>query len=1053
LAEDLPARLLIEIIDRVDQALMIVNTAFEAPVVLHVNHALLRLTGWTRDEVVGGPVGVLQAPETDPRVFQRLTRAIQAGSPVDLRLSVQGHGRVIEVAVSGRGAERSPGHYGLRFEPRPRPSQPAVSPDEGRRRRAALLTAEAAYHLAVGPDCGLQLDWTGGAFETLTGYRLAEIGARGGWPAIVHPADLRQIQRRGQLLLAGQAARVRYRIRRADGSLRWLVDEARPERAPEDGLITGALCVARDITALEQARRRARVLATRQQALRAVLPGLILEVDGDGRILEVSGTLESDLGRRLAGAEGCSLAEAGGPQLLQAWHQALRMRSAPASGPGLGFVHQGEHGAPEPHVVRFARTGDDHLVIGISPRAAPAPPKEPARLGQDVLVRTILNARPLPSLVLTPTRTILEVNRGAEHLLGKPRDALVGRTFPEVVPIALAEPELLNQLARAREGQTVRDVEVWQTLPSGQEGRVVWHLQPVWSNGNGACAILVSGEALGLPAPAPPGERGELRQVFDHLGEGIVTADGEGRILSFSRSAEAILGYRAEEVVGRPLASVLDLKAPGVLGASAERTLEITGLHRGGSEVPLEVTLAEIHPEGRTISIVTLRDTTIRDQTERAIRDLAYHDPLTGLPNRLLFADRISQAIERARRQGQGFAVMSLDIDRFSLINESLGLGRGDETLRLLGERLRATLRRSDTVARMGSDDFVFLLPGVNGAEGAAKVAHKLLEALMTRLRIDGQDLHLTGSVGIALYPHDGEDFETLMRNADTALYRAKERSRGSFQFYTSDMNAAAFERLILETQLRHAIDRNELVLFYQPQVRVPDGAVVGVEALIRWRHPEIGLVSPAEFIPLAEETGLILPIGRWVLHAACLQLQTWHEAGFRMLRLAVNLSGRQFQDAGLVDEVARVLSELSVDPAFLELELTESSIMRDPDTTTEKLQALRSLGVQLSIDDFGTGYSSLGHLRRFPIRTLKIDRSFVKDITTDPSNAAIARGIIALAESLQLRVVAEGVETRAQLTALMGLNCSEVQGFLFARPLPADQIVQLLRTGVRSRE
>ena len=1034
---------------------MIVNAAFEAPVVLHVNHAFLRLTGWTRDEVVGGPVAVLQAPETDPRAFHRLIRAIQGGAAIDLRLTIQGHGRVIGVAVSGRGAERSPSHYGLRFDRLARRRRSGVSPDEMRRRCAALLTAEAVYHLTVGPDCGLQLDWTGGAFERLTGYRLAEIAARGGWPAIVHPTDLRQIQRRGQLLLAGQAARVRYRIRRADGALRWLVDEARPERA-EDGLVTGAICLARDITALEQARRRARTLAGRQRALRSVLPGLILEIDGDGRILEVSGRLDSDLGRRLAGAEGRSLAEAAGPHLLQAWHQALRGRAASTSAQGLAFHHQVEGGPPEPHLVRFASARNDHLLIGISTRAAPpAPaPVAPARPAPDVLVRTMLNARSVPSLVLDPERRILDLNRAAEHLLGKPRDQLVGRTFPEVIPIALAEPELLKQLARAREGQPVRDVEVWQTLPSGQEGRVVWHLQPVWSNGDGgALAILVSGEALGVPAPTAVGDRAELRQVFDHLGEGIVTADGDGRILSFSRSAEAILGYRAEEVAGQPIGSVLALNAPGELAASTERTLEIAGFHKSGSEVPLEVTLAEIQTDGRTISILALRDTTIRDQTERAIRSLAYHDPLTGLPNRLLFGDRVSQAIERARRQGQGFAVMSLDIDRFNLINESLGLGRGDETLRLIGERLRATLRRSDTVARMGSDDFVFLLPGVTGAEGAAKVAHKLLEALMTRLRVDGQDLHLTGSIGIALHPHDGEDFETLMRNADTALYRAKERSRGSFQFYTSDMNAAAFERLILETQLRHAIDRNELVLFYQPQVRVPDGAVVGVEALIRWRHPEIGLVSPAEFIPLAEETGLILPIGRWVLHAACLQLQSWHEAGFRMLRLAVNLSGRQFQDAGLVDEVARVLSDSSVDPAFLELELTESSIMRDPETTTEKLRALRSLGVQLSIDDFGTGYSSLGHLRRFPIRTLKIDRSFVKDITTDPSNAAIARGIIALAESLQLRVVAEGVETRAQLTALMGLNCTEVQGFLFARPLPADQVAQLLRNGIRSRE
>jgi EAL domain-containing protein (putative c-di-GMP-specific phosphodiesterase class I) len=304
--------------------------------------------------------------------------------------------------------------------------------------------------------------------------------------------------------------------------------------------------------------------------------------------------------------------------------------------------------------------------------------------------------------------------------------------------------------------------------------------------------------------------------------------------------------------------------------------------------------------------------------------------------------------------------------------------------------------------------------------------------------------------VGITLYPHDGEDAETLIRNADTALYRAKEHARSSYQFYTTDMNATAFERLVLETQLRKALERGELVVHYQPQVRLDTGEVVGVEALVRWFHGELGLISPAEFIPLAEETGLILELGRWVLGTACAQVRRWQGQGFSELRLGVNLSGRQFQEADLVHGIAQALERTGLDPRDLDLELTESSIMRDPEQAVAKLQALSRLGIRLSIDDFGTGYSSLAHLKRFPIKALKIDQSFIRDITTEPNDAAIAQAIIALAESLRLKVVAEGVETREQLDLLRRFRCDEMQGYLFSKPLPPDDLLELLKRGAR---
>jgi diguanylate cyclase (GGDEF)-like protein len=469
---------------------------------------------------------------------------------------------------------------------------------------------------------------------------------------------------------------------------------------------------------------------------------------------------------------------------------------------------------------------------------------------------------------------------------------------------------------------------------------------------------------------------------------------------------------------------------------------------KSGELVPIELAASQVSFNRETLHILTVRDVTLRKQTEETIRSLAYHDPLTGLPNRLLFNERLTQAIERALRHRQQLAVMLLDLDRFKLINDSLGLASGDQVLRLVGERLSGALRRSDTVARLGGDDFLVLLPGVEGAESAAKVAQKLLDAFLAPLGIDDRELHVGASLGITLYPHDGEDAETLIRNADTALYRAKQHARGSYQFYTTDMNAAAFERLVLETQLRRALERAELVVHYQPQVRLDDGAVVGVEALVRWFHADLGLIPPAEFIPLAEETGLILELGRFVLNTACAQVRTWHQQGFADLRLAVNLSGRQFDQEDLVRSIAEVVEATTFEPADLELELTESSIMRDPDQAVDKLQALDRLGIRLSIDDFGTGYSSLAHLKRFPI--IKIDQSFIQDITTNPDDAAIAQAIIALAESLRLKVIAEGVETRGQLDLLRRYHCDQMQGYLFSKPLPAEQMLELLRSGRR---
>jgi diguanylate cyclase (GGDEF)-like protein len=444
-------------------------------------------------------------------------------------------------------------------------------------------------------------------------------------------------------------------------------------------------------------------------------------------------------------------------------------------------------------------------------------------------------------------------------------------------------------------------------------------------------------------------------------------------------------------------------------------------------------------------------DITERKRAEEQVRNLAYHDTLTGLPNRLLFQDRLRLAVAQAHRQAKGLVVLFLDVDRFKVINDSLGHSVGDRLIREVAVRLRSCLREGDTVARLGGDEFMLLLPDVAQAVDAAKVAKKVLDLVRHPFEIDGRELFVTSSIGISLYPDDGRDAETLVKNADAAMYRAKEQGRDHYQLYTPALNETALERLALESSLRKALVHDELRLHYQPILDVATRRVFGLEALLRWQHPELGLVAPAEFIPLAEITGLILPMGPWVLRTACAQARAWQEL-HPGLSMAVNLSARQFQEPNLVGHVTDALAATGLQPRFLQLEITESSAMQNAQTAIQTLRELKALGVGLSIDDFGTGYSSLSYLKRFPIDTLKIDQSFIRDIETAPDDAAIASAIIGLAHTLKLSVVAEGVETAGQLEFLARHGCDRTQGYLFSRPLPVDQCSALLGATVKAR-
>jgi diguanylate cyclase (GGDEF)-like protein/PAS domain S-box-containing protein len=569
-----------------------------------------------------------------------------------------------------------------------------------------------------------------------------------------------------------------------------------------------------------------------------------------------------------------------------------------------------------------------------------------------------------------------------------------------------------------------------------------------------ACII-----ALGESSRQAFFDRSALAAIVDSSGDAIISKDLGGVITSWNRGAQRLFGWTAEEAVGLPITiivpSELQQEEAEILkhmrAGEHIRDYETVRVTKAGARVDVSLTISPVrNPEGRVVGVSKIaRDIGERKLLELQMSHLAQHDVLTDLPNRALFIDRLDQAIAFARRNNSRLAVLFLDLDGFKHINDSLGHAVGDKLLQAVGTRLKQCVRNSDTVSRQGGDEFVILLPEIARPEDVAISGQKILASLRAPHSVDEYTLQITASIGLCTYPEDGDDADTLIKNADTAMYQAKGNGSDTYQFFEKGMNIRAVQRQSLEGSLRHALERKEFVLHYQPKVNLKTGAISGVEALIRWMHPERGLIPPLEFVPIAEDCGLIVPISEWVMRESCKQARAWIDAGLPATPVAVNISSVEFRSIRFIETVGNILRDTGLEPCHLELELTESVLMQHAESTTSVLESLHAMGVRIAVDDFGTGYSSLSYLRRFPIDALKLDRSFVQEITANAEDAVIVSAVISMGNSLRHTVIAEGIETAEQLAFLKTHACDEGQGYYFSRPLLAGNFAKLFKTRV----
>ena len=849
------------------------------------------------------------------------------------------------------------------------------------------------------------------------------------------------------------------RYLRQDGSLLWAQCSGVMMR-DSNGQPLFALCSIEDVSRYHNAQETLKSLNESLRAIVETSPLAIYAINLAGLV-----TLWNPAAERVFGIKANEILGSSSPWMTGAGNDAiLKLREKILAGQNIHDIQMtwevAGRSAREISLSAAALRAADASIVGILITCTDITDIKATSHELDVqlhFIRELLEVIPNPIFYRGADGRYLGFNRAWEVFFGVVRDDWIGKTPGDKYGNASASRFEIADAEVLASGKTAALEEVIADS-SGVNHHIIKQISR-FTSPNGAPAgiigVLTDITAFKQAEEALRASEGRFQALTESAMDIVSVLDREGRILYQSPSVRHLLGFDPQDMIGLSKFDMVHPDDAELMRASFRELVE-----KGTLDKPVEFRVRASSGEWRNLEaigkncldipavggiILNVRDVTDRRAIEARIQHLAFHDALTGLPNRLLIQDRISQAISRAQRSAQKFAVMFIDIDNFKNINDTLGHDAGDDLLRGMAERLLESVRQHDTIARQGGDEFIVLLDELEGHRGATRVAQKILEALRAPFKVAGLDQHVSGSIGLALYPDDGRDAATLLKNADTAMFHGKALGKNTYQFFTPQMNIAVKRRAAMESNLRAAVKQGDFSMVYQPQIDLNTGEIVALEALVRWVSEDSGMMMPSEFIPLAEETGLISELGRWVLLESCRQNKAWQDMGLPARRIAVNLSARQLMDKGFIDAVAGILAETGLEAHYLELEITESQVMRQGEGSVMLLNQIADMGVHIAVDDFGTGYSSLSYLKRLPIGTLKIDQSFIRDITVDPNDTAIVVAIINMAKSLDLQIVAEGIETAGQLALLRSHGCGVGQGFYFSVPLSAKDLLPML--------
>ena len=849
------------------------------------------------------------------------------------------------------------------------------------------------------------------------------------------------------------------RYLRCDGSLLWAQCSGVMMR-DNNGRPLYVLCSIEDVSRYHNAQETLKSLNESLRAIVETSPLAIYAINLAGLV-----TLWNPAAERVFGIKTNEILGSPSPWMSGEGNDAvLRLREKILAGQSvhdIQLIWEGAaRGAREISLSAAALRGADASIAGILVTCTDITDIKATSHELDVqlhFIRELLEVIPNPIFYRGADGRYLGFNRAWEVFFGVVRDDWIGKTPGDKYDNArasrfeIADAEVLVSGKTAALEELIAD-------SLGVNRHIIKQISRFTSPDGapaGIIGVLTDITAFKQAEEALRASEGRFQALTESAMDIVSVLDREGRILYQSPSVRHLLGFEPQDMIGLSKFDMVHSDDADLLRASFHQLVE-----KGTLDKPVEFRVRASSGEWRNLEaigkncldipavggiILNVRDVTDRRAIEARIQHLAFHDALTGLPNRLLIQDRISQAISRAQRSGQKFAVMFIDIDNFKNINDTLGHDAGDDLLRGMAQRLLESVRQHDTIARQGGDEFIVLLDEIDGRRGATRGAQKILEALRAPFKVAGLDQHISGSIGLALYPDDGPDAATLLKNADTAMFHGKALGKNSYQFFIPQMNTAVKRRAAMESNLRAAVKQRDFSIVYQPQIDLNTGEIVALESLVRWVSEDSGTMMPSEFIPLAEETGLISELGRWVLLESCRQNKAWQDMGLPARRIAVNLSARQLMDKGFIDAVTEILAETGLEARYLELEITESQVMRQGEGSVMLLNQIADMGVHIAVDDFGTGYSSLSYLKRLPIGTLKIDQSFIRDITVDPNDTAIVVAIINMAKSLDLQIVAEGIETAGQLALLRSHGCGVGQGFYFSVPLSAKDLQPML--------